>query len=108
MNSAYMLQNRQEVHNFITKTLTMKKLLYFISLIIIFSCTKKDEPRCWTCEEITTVTMNPPRTGFPKTEYKVEAVCDFNEEGIRKYEKSRTDTIFYGGGQTNYVVTTCK
>lgn len=77
----------------------MKKLLFFITLVILFSCEKeeKDGPRCWTCETFkTSFDMNPTTGDTSKTKkyYDVEAVCDFDEAGIRKYEISRSDTTY--------------
>lgn len=90
----------------------MKKFLFFITLIILFSCEKqeKDEPRCWTCETTTVINIIPTIGDYPKTNYEVESVCGFTEAGIRKYEIANSDTITYvrtGFTQVDYKVTKC-
>lgn len=77
----------------------MKKLLFFITLVILFSCEKeeRDGPRCWTCEIFKTAYDYLPQTGDTlntRKYYDVEAVCDFDEAGIRKYEIARSDTTY--------------
>jgi len=75
----------------------MKKLLIIALLVILSSlaCEKKeDEPRCWTCEKnYYTYYTGLKVDGYPRTNKFVEAVCDFDEEGIRLYEVANSDTI---------------
>jgi hypothetical protein len=92
----------------------MKKLLILVSLVIIsiLSCEKeRDQTRCWTCEKWTKEYFSGTVPGYPKTNYNVEAVCDFNEDGIRLYEIANSDTTRQNGGSYDYItetITKCK
>jgi len=71
----------------------MKKLLFLIALTLILSCEKeKDEPRCWTCTTTYYTYYSIQMEGYPRTNKYAEAVCEFTEEGIRKYEAANSDT----------------
>ena len=92
----------------------MKLLMIFI-IVLLFGC-EKDKTRCWTCETAKVSYKLYNTTGVKEhlwDDYDVEAVCDFDEEGIRLYEIANSDTTEMGLGSSSYVqiieaVTKCK
>jgi len=96
----------------------MKKLLIIALLVILSSlaCEKKeDERRCWTCETFEKsfwYYITDQHKELIHDYYTVNAVCDFDEEGIRLYEISKSDTLFMTGTQgdkrqLNEIITKC-
>lgn len=55
----------------------MKKLLFILLVMFLFSC-EKDDPRCWTCN------IHPDRTGSSYS-YN-EQVCNRTSSEIKDYE----------------------
>ena len=60
----------------------MKKLLFIIAIIALFSCEKEDPVYCWQCNQETHTTR-----GYYS---RVFDVCDYTESQIRDYEIEKT------------------
>lgn len=56
----------------------MKKLLFLIAIVLLFSCSEKVYPGiCWRCEYA--------YTNGSSVSYDIDNVCDKTEEEIHKY-----------------------
>lgn len=74
----------------------MKKLLFIIGLIALFSCEKQPE-ECWQCKKDIFTDI-----GYSSS---VTIICDKTEDEIRDFEKIQTREF---SGQGTVIVMTCK
>jgi len=77
----------------------MKKLLFFISLLILFSCEKQDVD-CWVCQVDAITMVNGEIVGTCNT---FTHPCGMSAERIFQYEKDGTSTTTFVLVQSGYM-----
>ena len=84
----------------------MKKLILF--LLILCSCQKIDQTGVYTCTKLTTVSVDPPQSGFPYTNREVKLYLDVTEDQIIQIilENTYQETFTNGGPGTKTITRT--
>lgn len=62
------------------------KYFGLVLVLIILSCTKKDEGPCYICTTTYMVTTDSPVSGYPRSESIYNRFCDIEEAQIEEYE----------------------
>ena len=64
------------------------KYLLFITLVLLLSCSEKDNSNCYTCVTTYTMTTDVPVDGYPATARTNNELCDVTSEQITDFEEA--------------------
>jgi hypothetical protein len=86
------------------------KYFGFLFLLIILSCTKKDEGPCYICTTTYIVTTDNPVPGYPRSESIQNRFCDIDDQQIEEFElvnKGSDVTVISGVTYSSSYSTAC-
>lgn len=61
---------------------------FIFIVILVLSCTKKNESNCYICTTTYTMTTDVPVAGYPSTISYDDELCDITAELIAEYERT--------------------